>query len=70
MRQFGLMLAAVGLAGFLYCGLRQGDFEPVPPGTETMEALRYPAGRFEIGRYASAMVGAIGVLLAMFPKGR
>jgi hypothetical protein len=42
----------------------------VPPGVELGEYVQYDAGRLELGRYASAIGGFIGLLLAFFPQGR
>jgi len=70
MRRFGLLLVAVGLFGFLYCTWEQERHQPVPEGVDALAALRYPAGRYEMGRYAAAFAGLFGVLMLMFPKGR
>jgi hypothetical protein len=70
MRNAGGMLLLVGVLGFFYCSARLSNLEPVPAGKSISDSLQYPAGRFEVGRYASAMVGAVGLILALFPKGR
>jgi hypothetical protein len=33
-------------------------------------SFEYPAGRYEIGRWAAACAAGFGFLMAMFPKGR
>jgi hypothetical protein len=70
MRSFAAVLILAGLIGFVYCSIEKDKYEPVPEATETLQTLKYPAGRLELGRYAAALAGAIGVLLALFPKGR
>jgi hypothetical protein len=46
------------------------ELTPVAEGTALGDYVRTEAGRFELGRYLSLMAGFIGVLLALFPKGR
>jgi len=70
MRNLGGFLMFVGLFGFVYCTIERGKHEPVPAWVETMDALKYPAGRYDVGRYVAAVAGGVGVLLALFPKGR
>jgi hypothetical protein len=70
MRTLGFVLLSAGVLGFLYCTSRLSGLEPVPPGVELGDYMRYEAGRLELGRYASAFAGFIGVLMALFPRGR
>jgi hypothetical protein len=70
MRTLGLVLLAAGVLGFLYCSSQLSALPPVPPGVELGEYVQYDAGRLELGRYASAIGGFIGLLLAFFPQGR
>lgn len=70
MRNFGGALLLIGVLAFFYCSARLSNLDPVPPGKSISESLEYPAGRYEVARYGAALVGGIGVLLAMFPKGR
>lgn len=70
MRNFGTLLIFAGIVGFFYCSSQLGSAEPVPEGLSISRSLDYPAGRFEVGRYASVGAAAIGVLFAMFPQGR
>jgi hypothetical protein len=70
MRNFGGFLLLVGVLGFFYCAAQLSHLDPVPAGKSLSEALAYPAGRFDLGRYASALMAAVGFLLALFPKGR
>jgi hypothetical protein len=70
MRNIGGMLLLAGILAFFYCSARLSSLEPVPAGKTIRESLEYPAGRVEVGRYAAAMAGAVGLLLAVFPKGR
>lgn len=70
MRNFGGILLLAGIIGFFYCGSEMSKYEPVPEGKTAVESLGYPAGRYEVGRWASACAAGFGFLLAMFPKGR
>lgn len=70
MRRNGLMMAVVGALAFFYATGRLQESEPVPPGISITEYTRYPAGRWELMRFAAGGVGAIGLLLALFPEGR
>jgi hypothetical protein len=70
MRTVALLMLVAGIAGFFYCSSQLQKLEPVPEGLSVTHALRYPAGKMEIGRYAAAAVGAVGVLFLMFPQGR
>jgi hypothetical protein len=70
MRNFGGVLLLLGALGFFYFSARLSNQEPLPPGLSVSDSLRYPAGRAEVARYASALVGGIGFILALFPKGR
>jgi hypothetical protein len=70
MRMLGALLLLGGIVGFFYCSSHLGGLEPVAEGTPLGSYLRTDAGRFELGRYLSAIAGLIGVLLSMFPKGR
>ncbi len=70
MRNFGGVLILVGIVGFFYCSAQMDKSPAVPAGTETIDALHSPAGRYEALRYAAAVAAAVGVLLALFPKGR
>ena len=70
MRNLGLLLLALGVLGFLYCSSQLANLAPVPPGVELGDYLDYEAGKLELARYAAAMFGFIGLLLAFFPQGR
>ena len=39
-------------------------------GGEIVGPLEYDAGKWEVARYVCAGVGAFGLLMTMFPKGR
>jgi len=69
-RTFGLLLLVIGIVGALYCSDQMSKSEPVPPGLSVSESLKYASGRFEIGEYACAAAGAMGVLLLLMPGGR
>ena len=70
MRTLGSLLLLAGIVGFLYCSSHLEGLEAIPEGTSLGDYLRYDAGRLELGRYVSVLAGFIGVLLAVFPKGR
>jgi hypothetical protein len=70
MRSLGLVLLVGGIFGFVYSGDELKKHDPVPEGLSMSQSLEYPAGRWEIGRYACAAGAGLGLLLAMFPKGR
>lgn len=70
MRRNGMLIMLVGVLGFFYASSRLSEAEPLPPGISIGEYTRYPAGRWELARYALAAVGGVGLVLALFPQGR
>ena len=70
MRNFGGILLVLGVLGFFYCGGQRDNYPALPEGLSISDALNQPAGRWDIGRYVCAGVGAFGLLMAFFPKGR
>ncbi len=70
MRNAGLILACAGVLAFFYCGSQLAGLSPVPPGVELADTLNYPAGKWELLRYASGVITLLGLLLAFFPRGR
>jgi hypothetical protein len=70
MRTLGGILLLGGLLGFFYCTSQLEGVEPLPEGMDVMESVRHPTGRYEVGRWAALCVAGIGVLLALYPKGR
>ena len=70
MRNFGAVLLLLGILGFFYCSSKLDDVEPLPDGLTVTESLREPAGQWQMARFASAVAGGFGLLIAMFPKGR
>lgn len=70
MRNFGGFMVVLGIVGFLYCSSQASKAGPVPEGKSISESLEYEAGRWEVGRYASAGAAFFGLLMLMFPKGR
>ncbi len=70
MRNFGGILLLLGILGFFYATSKTEELEPVPDGLGVRESLEYPAGRWEIARYAIAAVAGTGLILLLFPKGR
>jgi hypothetical protein len=69
-RTFGLVLLCGGALLFFVCSTQMSDLPPVPDGTSLGDYFQYEAGRYELGRYGAAMMGLIGAILALFPKGR
>ncbi len=70
MRNFGGVLLLLGVLGFFYASAQLENYDPVPAGQSISESLRYPAGKWEMARYASLAVAGFGLLMALFPKGR
>ena len=70
MRNAGLILLCGGILAFFYCGSELTRLQPVPPGVSLGDSLNYPAGKWELLRYAAGVGTLIGLLLAFFPKGR
>jgi hypothetical protein len=70
MRNFGAILMLGGILGFFYSSSRIDELGPLPAGLSISEGLKEPAGRWEMARYAFGAVGGIGLLMALFPKGR
>jgi hypothetical protein len=70
MRNFGGILLLLGVLGFFYASTKLEDLEPLPQGASISEDLERPAGRWELTRYVCAGAAGIGLLLALFPKGR
>jgi hypothetical protein len=70
MRNWGGIFLLLGILGFFYASSRLGEVEPLPEGLSVSEGLKEPAGRWEMARYGCGAVAGIGLLMAMFPKGR
>jgi len=70
MRNFGGILLLLGIVGFFYASSQLEGHEPPAAGATLSEELQTPAGRWEMVRYGSAGAAALGLLMALFPKGR
>ena len=70
MRKFGLMLLCAGALLFFFCSTQMSDLPPVPDGTSLGDYMQHEAGKYDLGRYAAAIVGMIGAVLMFFPQGR
>ena len=70
MRNFGLILLALGVLGFFRASTQLALQEQVPPGLSVTESLRYPAGKWEVAEYAAGGMAVVGLLLLVLPKGR
>jgi hypothetical protein len=70
MRTLGAVLLAVGLFGFIHASDQLEKVPPLAGELSWREALDEPAGRWQTARYGCVLAGGLGLLLAMFPKGR
>jgi hypothetical protein len=70
MRSLGLVLLLGGVFGFVYSGDELKKHGPLPEGLSLSQSLEYPGGRWEVARFACGVGAGIGLLLALFPKGR
>lgn len=70
MRNLGWLLLVAGIGGFLYCSSEAAKVDPLPPDKGIRESVESPAGRWELLRYGCAGAAGVGLLLAMFPRGR
>jgi hypothetical protein len=70
MRNLGGIALLVGILGFLYSSSRLTEAPPTSEAASITEELRESGGRWELARYGSAAVGAFGLLMLVFPKGR
>ena len=70
MRNLGLILLLVGVAGFFYCSSRASQYEPLRAGLSVSESLETERGQWDAGRYAAAAFAFTGLVLTMLPKGR
>ena len=70
MRNFGIVLLCGGALLFFFCTTQLSDLPAVPDGTGLGDYFQYEAGKYELARYAAAMMGLIGAVFALFPKGR
>jgi hypothetical protein len=70
MRNFGAVLLLLGVAGFLFASSKLSGLDPVPPGMSVEESLSLAAGRWELARFASAAAAGIGLVFAIFVRGR
>ena len=60
----------LGILGFFYATQQLEEHEPAREGASLSESMDQPAGRWEMARYALAGAAGIGLLMALFPKGR
>jgi hypothetical protein len=71
MRQLGSWALLFGILGFLFSMDRLSKLPPVPADVPVDRAVqRYPAARWQLAQYGFATLGAFGLLMLMFPKGR
>jgi hypothetical protein len=70
MRSFGAVLFLAGAVGFLVASQRLDEAGPVPARLGVEETLEHPAGRYDLMRYGAATAAVVGLILALFPKGR
>ena len=65
MRNFGIIVLVLGIFGFFYASGQEGQYEAVPEGLSIHESWSYPAGRWQVARYASAEGPQHGVMHAV-----
>lgn len=69
MRRIGLILLAIGLAGFLFASARKSHYETV--ATDAAGSVSSPAAegvlRWEAARWLLVGVGVIGVVFTVLP---
>ena len=70
MRNFGIVVLIFGILAFFYASSRLDDAAPLPDGLSIRESLERPAGRWQMARYACGGAAGLGLLFALFPKGR
>ena len=70
MRNFGGILLLLGILGFFYASARLSDLGPAPQDASMSVTLEDPAARWEMARYGCAAAGLVGLLMALFAKGR
>jgi hypothetical protein len=72
MRNLGGILLLAGILGFFYASSRLSDLGSAPASEELSvgELAHNPAARWQIVRYACGGIGLMGLLLALYPKGR
>jgi hypothetical protein len=70
MRNFGGIMMVLGVLGFFYASGQMDKHPAVPEGLGISESLAYPAGKWDVARYAAGAVAGFGLLMAFFPKGR
>ncbi len=70
MRTLGIVMLFLGVVAFFYCSGQMDAYPPLPTGLSVEEAWRYPQGRYQVGQWIAGFVGFVGLLFAVFPKGR
>ncbi len=70
MRTFGAVLVVLGIVGFIFASDQIEKLGPPAYELELSQYLRHPTGRMELLKFGSAVTGAIGLLFALYPKGR
>jgi hypothetical protein len=68
MRNRGAITLVLAIIGYLYCAAKQTEAPPLAPGLGLREILSEPAGRWEAGQYACAVVGAVGAIFLFLPR--
>lgn len=70
MRSLGALLVFAGIFGYVYAADQLALAGTVPEGLSLSQAWEYPAARWDTARYGAALAGVMGVILALWPKGR
>ncbi len=69
MRRVGLIILALGIAGFLFASSRRGSYESVEGKLKTAVSQEERGRKdfWETARWISVGAGVIGLVLVMFP---
>jgi hypothetical protein len=70
MRNLGGILLLLGILGFFYASSQLSDREPSPQDASMRATLEDPTARWEMVRYGCAAAGVLGLIMALFPRGR
>ena len=67
MRRIGLILLAIGLAGFLFASARKSHYETGAAGANASSPAAEGVLRWEAARWLLVGVGVIGVVFTVLP---
>ncbi len=67
MRRIGLVLLAIGLAGFLFASAQKSHYEAARRGRDRLVSRGGELHRWEAARWLLVGVGVIGVVFTVLP---